>query len=710
MEIVASDPDLSSFASALAAAGIADALNDTTSFPTTLFAPTNAAFAALQDQGYLAKLLTPPYAAHLQSLLRLHMVLGSRPSSSLSNGLQVTAGNGDALIFNVANGTANTVTIESPKDGTASVLLEADIQAANGVVHKVDGVLTPSFIGLQLTDLPSTGSFGIMSELIEESGFTKFIRHIDDATALIPTDDAFSEEALEFYRTNTAAFYRALTEHVIFGVHPVENLVDNQTLTTFAGTTVEVTKGDNGEVLFGGTLVKQADILVQNGIGHAVEKILSEIPSLPPDETLAEIITSDPDFSILASAIATAGLLEPLRSSTADPLTVFAPINTSFGALDQSYWTKLLTPPYVAHMQSLLRLHIVESSLITTGLISDGMQVIAGNGETLAFSVDDNNVTIEGPAGNASILSWADSGLVGHPAKNGIVHKVEGLLLPEFVENKLLDVALAEPSFKIINELLDLRELALQFPDFPEATLLAPIDDAFGEDEHSFIQELTGGNFDSLWSFVNKWIIYGSHPIQNLENGQTLTTIGGTTVTVTKGENDDVFFNDALVTKPNMLAQNGIIHAVDKMLFDFDPTLGPRPSPTPGPTLILDVNETDHGITAGAIVGISFGVIIGIVLLVGPVYFLTRHNKGSRENGDEDLPVGEPVTSVIAHPIVTSAVVQPMEQDASVPHPAVMWNEGVGSPAGRHDTCPGPRFKDQVLSGPQEMGGGVTWF
>jgi len=198
-EIVASDPDLSELGSLLATAGLADALSGNTSI--TLFAPTDAAFAALPDQVYLAKLRTAPYAAHLQSLLRLHFVGGSLPSSGLIDGVQVEAENGEKLIFNV--GATNEVMIDSPQ-AAASTLLKTDIQAANGVVHKVDGVLLPGFIGLELPDLSNTGSFGIFAQLFEESGIAAFIGNIEEATGLFPIDDAYSSEEVEFYRANTA--------------------------------------------------------------------------------------------------------------------------------------------------------------------------------------------------------------------------------------------------------------------------------------------------------------------------------------------------------------------------------------------------------------------------------------------------------------------------------------------------------------------------
>jgi len=304
-------------------------------------------------------------------------------------------------------------------------------------------------------------------------------------------------------------------------------------------------------------------------------------PRALQDETLTDLVTADPELSILATALSAAGLTEALDDATANPLTVFAPIDASFAALDQAYADKLLgEPKYVAHLDSLLRLHTVEGSVLSDTL-EEGMMVTAGNGETLTFHVDNatSAVTIDSPKANASMVVDPDN-----MASNGVVHKVDGVLLPGFIGTQLQELAQAEPNFNILNEFFELSGVAGIIPEGVEATVLAPIDDAFnaiGEEALNFYRNET--NTPALLQVLLQHVVLDVVPTQLLENGQIIETIGKTNLTVTIDDDGEVYFNGALVTKANILAQNGVVHAVDMVLSDipFSPTPTPPTAPTP---------------------------------------------------------------------------------------------------------------------------------
>jgi uncharacterized surface protein with fasciclin (FAS1) repeats len=135
VQIAAADPQLSTLVAAVKAAGLVGTLEGPG--PYTVFAPTNAAFAAL-PAGTVSTLLEPANKAELTSILTYHVVPGKVEAADLKAG-PVTTVNGATFTVNSDNGT---FTITDGKGGTAH-FVTTDIEASNGVIHVIDAVLMP---------------------------------------------------------------------------------------------------------------------------------------------------------------------------------------------------------------------------------------------------------------------------------------------------------------------------------------------------------------------------------------------------------------------------------------------------------------------------------------------------------------------------------------------------------------------------------------
>ncbi len=128
--MASSNSDLSTLVAAVDAAGLVPTLQG--DGPFTVFAPTNEAFAALPD-GLLDQLLLPCNQDALSQILTYHVVAAKVPSSDVTAGDVETVQGGTITL-----GTDGGVTVN---DATVTT---ADVEASNGVVHVIDGVLVPS--------------------------------------------------------------------------------------------------------------------------------------------------------------------------------------------------------------------------------------------------------------------------------------------------------------------------------------------------------------------------------------------------------------------------------------------------------------------------------------------------------------------------------------------------------------------------------------
>ena len=135
--------DHTTLVAAVKAAGLVDTLKGPGPF--TVFAPTNAAFAAL-PAGTVDTLLKPENKGTLTSILTYHVVPGKMDAAALTQA--ITAGGGKAMLKTVAGGTLTAtasggmVMITDEKGGMAHVTT-ADVYQSNGVIHVVDKVLLP---------------------------------------------------------------------------------------------------------------------------------------------------------------------------------------------------------------------------------------------------------------------------------------------------------------------------------------------------------------------------------------------------------------------------------------------------------------------------------------------------------------------------------------------------------------------------------------
>ncbi len=138
IEVASGNPDLTTFVAAVQAAGLEDDL--TQMEPFTAFAPTNEAFAALPE-GQLEELQKPENAQQLQAILLYHVYSINGESSKITDGETfVMAPDETTGLCIIKN--AEGIELDDGS-GTMTHVVQADIEADNGVIHTVDRVMEP---------------------------------------------------------------------------------------------------------------------------------------------------------------------------------------------------------------------------------------------------------------------------------------------------------------------------------------------------------------------------------------------------------------------------------------------------------------------------------------------------------------------------------------------------------------------------------------
>jgi len=130
VDTAASLEDFSTLVAAVKAGGLVETLKG--EGPFTVFAPTNAAFAALPE-GTLESLLKPENKEKLAAILTYHVVAGKVMAADVKPGMVPTV-NGKSFTVAVVDGK---VTVDG------ATVVKTDVVTSNGVIHVIDAVILP---------------------------------------------------------------------------------------------------------------------------------------------------------------------------------------------------------------------------------------------------------------------------------------------------------------------------------------------------------------------------------------------------------------------------------------------------------------------------------------------------------------------------------------------------------------------------------------
>lgn len=266
VDIAVNNDGFSTLVAALTKAGLVGALQG--AGPFTVFAPTDAAFAALLAQlGVSAEyLLNHP---QLSEILLYHVVSGKVMSTDLTDGMTPATLNGETITVDLDGG----VFIND-----ASVIL-ANLEAGNGVVHVIDKVLVPSDFVLYPTVVDiavNNPNFSILVAALQKAGLVDALLGEGPFTVFAPTNEAFADllEALGITAEQLLAqpdLAKVLLFHVISGKVMSTDLVDEMTATTLNGESVTFTEGSwfvqDAEII-------AVDIEAGNGVVHVINKVI----------------------------------------------------------------------------------------------------------------------------------------------------------------------------------------------------------------------------------------------------------------------------------------------------------------------------------------------------------------------------------------------------------------------------------------------------
>lgn len=283
VDLAVATKDLSTLVAALKAGGLVDTLNG--KGPFTVFAPTNEAFAKI-PKDYLDHLLDPKNVKELQELLTYHVAGGDVQAKDLSNGEKIKTVEGSDVYVRLDD---NKVELNCLWHFCEAEVTTANVEASNGVVHIVNGILIPPRHQPHPAPTPASNSTIVqlaeatpdLSTLVTALSAGKLVTTLSSKgpfTVFAPTNEAFAalpKATLDFLLEpkNIKDLQAVLTYHVAAGAVYSKDLHNREKITTVEGSQVEAFVFDH-KVYINNARVEKADIGASNGVVHIIEKVL----------------------------------------------------------------------------------------------------------------------------------------------------------------------------------------------------------------------------------------------------------------------------------------------------------------------------------------------------------------------------------------------------------------------------------------------------
>ncbi|XP_032070543.1 periostin isoform X3 [Thamnophis elegans] len=504
----------------------------------TLFAPSNEAWNLLDREIYNG--LIENVNIELYNALHNHMVNKRMLTKDLRNGMTLVSmyNNQNLHINHYPNGV---VTVNCAR------ITHGNQIATNGVVHVIDRVLTP--VGNTIQDfIESEDDLSSLKAAASTSDVMETLGKPGHYTLFAPTNEAFEKlprGTLERIMRDKVASEALIKFHILNTLQCSEAIMGGAVFETMEGNTIEI--GCDGESLLinGVKMVNRKDIVTSNGVIHLIDQVLI------PDSAKQVIELAGPHQATFKDLVAQLGLAASLRPE--EEYTLLAPLNGAFSDDTLNMDQRIL--------KLILKNHILK---VKVGLndLYNGQFLETLGGKKLRVFLYRTAVCIE----NSCMIRGSKEG------RNGFIHIFRQIIKP--AERTLHEILRSDKRFSTFLSLVEaagLEEILSQPGDW---TFFIPTNDAFkGLTEQE--KEILIRDQNALRNILLYHLIQGVFIANGIEPGVTsiLKTIQGGKLYL-KMINDTLLVNELKSKESDLMATNGVIHVIDKLLYPADMPVG----------------------------------------------------------------------------------------------------------------------------------------
>lgn len=455
---------------------------------------------------------------------------GKDLDSSIKEGEETTTP-GSTLVFTVGNMQVTSCAETRDRYTCTSRISRRGIHKTVVVTHKCCHGFIREGAGCSKVELRS------MPETLEEIGSNDFLTLVKKAgmmdvmnhniTLFVPTNEAMQEFMADLEaeneidnelmggRTDNEVYpiLRAPVEekpmvmaHGTEGVLYASDLRDEQVLSSLMeGSTLRI---NTYSTIPPAATVNCARMVSVNqhathGVVHSIDKVLQ-----PVTKSLAELITSDPQFSILYQLVENAGLLDKLREP--GQLTLFAPTDAAFRTLSSPVVEALLTND--ACVDAIVKNHILPNVICTAAVQGKARTINLLEEFLMLERTEEDGLFVED---NVEVVARDIMGT------NGVMHVVDKPVMPSAAKN-VVEVMRGHNLTRFL-EMLEAAQMLGEMAGLKDVTVFAPSNRAIESLPEDVLQEIMSDK-TKLRDLLNYHITTSSLEASDITNNHIADT------------------------------------------------------------------------------------------------------------------------------------------------------------------------------------------
>ncbi|XP_078259295.1 periostin-like isoform X2 [Rhinoraja longicauda] len=503
----------------------------------TIFAPSDEAWMLLNAE--VRSALLSNVNIELLNALHYHMVDHRLLTKDMKNGMTVPSMYSDLnlLINHYTNGI---VTVNCAR------IIYANQIATNGIVHVIDRVITAIGSNLEET-IEATDELSSFRAAAAASGLFGILGKGGHYTIFAPTNEAFDNvprEVLERILSDDVAMKAMLNYHILNTVHCSEAIMSGAAYATLEGTNIEIGCEGDSLTVNGEKMVNRKDIVATNGVIHLINKVLI------PDAAMQILDLVSSKQSTFSDLVKDTGLSAVFTDAD---YTLLVPLNEAFNEEIMAFDQRIL--------KVMLRNHILKVKVVLNQLYNGQMLETLG-GKFLRVFVYRTAVCIE----NSCMVRGSREG------RNGVLHTIRKVIMPS--EKSMMQILQEDSRFTIFLTLIESVGLTELLTERGDWTLFVPTNDVFESLTTNELEELTSDK-NALRHILLYHLLKGVYIEDGIEYGVTnvLKSYQSSRVMI-KLVNNTMLVNNVKTKETDLLANNGVVHVVNSLLFPKDLPVG----------------------------------------------------------------------------------------------------------------------------------------
>jgi transforming growth factor-beta-induced protein len=256
-------------------------------------------------------------------------------------------------------------------------------------------------------------------------------------------------------------------------------------------------------------------------------------------------------FKTLVAAVQAAGLVDALKGD--GPFTVFAPGDEAFAKLPAGTVEALLKDPQA--LGNILKYHVVAGKVMAADVVklTEAETLL---GKKITIKVDGGKVMVDG----ANVVT------TDIETSNGVIHVIDSVILPpaDKAGKDIVDTAIGAGSFKTLVAAVEAAGLVDALKGNGPFTVFAPTDEAFAALPAGTVEGLLKDP-ETLKAILLYHVVEGKVLAADAAKLTEANTLNGAAIKISAADGK-VMINDAEVVSADVMASNGVIHVINKVI------------------------------------------------------------------------------------------------------------------------------------------------